>query len=70
MTLDDIRLSSRIYLSPADIAPILQCDPHSIRVQAHRDPSALGYPVIVIGRRIRIPRIPFMHYVEGGDLHG
>lgn len=69
MTLDDIRASSRIYLSPADIAPILQCDPHSIRVQAHQDPSALGYPVIVIGRRIRIPRVPFIQYL-GGDIHG
>ena len=70
MTLDDIRASTRPYVTPADIAPILECDPQGIRVQAHRDPTMLGYPVIVIGRRVRIPRIPFVRYIEGGDIHG
>lgn len=65
MTIDDIRMSSHIYLTAADIAPILRCDPHSIRAQAHRDPSALGYPVIVTGHRVRIPRKPFIQYLEG-----
>jgi len=67
MTIDDIRTSSRIYLSASDIAPILECDPHSIRIQAHSNPNMLGYPVIVIGRRVRIPRIPFLLYIEGRD---
>lgn len=67
MTIDDIRTSSRVYLTAADIAPILECDPHSIRIQAHSAPNMLGYPVIVIGRRVRIPRIPFLIYLEGRD---
>lgn len=63
MTLQDIIASDCVYLTPSDIAPILGCDPQSIRTQAHKDPQVLGYPVIIIGRRIRIPRIPFLHYL-------
>ena len=67
MNLSDIHRSTKVYLTPSDVAAVLDCDPHSIRTQAHRDPSKLGYPVIVIGRRVRIPRIPFLRYLEGRD---
>lgn len=63
MTLQDIINSDSACLTPADIAPILGCDPQSIRTQAHKNPQAMGYPIIIIGRRIRIPRIPFLHYL-------
>lgn len=63
MTLIDIINTDKVYLTPADIAPILGCDPQSIRKQAHKNPQAMGYPIIIIGRRIRIPRIPFLHYL-------
>ena len=63
MTIDDIINADRAYLTPADIVPILGCDPQSIRVQAHKNPQVLGYPVIIIGRRIRIPRIPFLIFL-------
>lgn len=63
MTLQDIINSDSVYLTPADIAAILGCDPQSIRTQAHKNPQAMGYPIIIIGRRIRIPRIPFLRYL-------
>ena len=69
MTLADIHACTRPYLTAREIADILGCDPHSIRTQAHRDPHALGYPVIVIGRRVRIPTRPFLAYMEGGMRH-
>ena len=53
------------FLIPADVAPILGVDPQAIRNQAHEDPSQLGFPVCVIGTRIKIPRIPFLQFVEG-----
>lgn len=68
MTLSEIAQSDQPYLDPADIAPILRCDPQCIRAQAHRDPAAMGYPVIVIGNRVRIPRIPFLHYMGYSEL--
>ena len=63
MTLQQIIESERIYLSPSDVSTILKCDPQSIRVQAHSDPSKLGFPIIVINRRIRIPREAFLRFL-------
>lgn len=63
MNLQEMGITTKIWLTPADVAPILHCDPQCIRVQAQRDPSKLGYPVIVIGSRVRIPRIPFLKYL-------
>jgi len=68
MTINDLRNSNCVWITPAEAASILHCDPHSIRVQAHTAPDKLGYPVIVIGRRVRIPRKPFIAYVDGGDI--
>lgn len=63
MTISEMQKLSKAFLNAADIAPVLNCDPQCIRAQAHIDPSKLGYPVIVTGRRIRIPRIPFLEYL-------
>lgn len=67
MTLNDIRTSPRLWLTAEEIAPILGCKAHSIRVQAHADPRKLGFPVVVTGRRVRIPRARFLEYIEGGQ---
>ena len=63
MTITEMLQSEDPFLSPADIAEVLHCDPQYIRAQAQADPSKLGYPVIVINRRVRIPRIPFLRYL-------
>lgn len=63
MEVEEIRNSNKIWLTPADVAPVLHCDPQCIRVQAQKDPSRLGYPVIVMGSRVRIPRIPFLKFL-------
>ena len=53
------------FYTAVEVARILHCDPQLLREQAHRDPCALGFPVVVIGRRVRIPRTAFMRYLEG-----
>lgn len=63
MTLEELQISTEIFVTPADVAPILKCDPQCIRKQAQTNPSQLGFPVIVQGSRIRIPRIPFLRYI-------
>ena len=62
MTLDEIRSSDKIMLTPADIAPVLGVNPQSIRAA---DPVDLGFPVTKIGTRTLIPRKPFLAFVEG-----
>lgn len=66
MTLTEIKCADKEILTPADVAPVLGCDPHSIRVQAQTDASMLGFPVIVIGRRVKIPRRAFLLFLEEG----
>lgn len=63
VTLEELQISTEIFVTPADVAPILKCDPQCIRKQAQTNPSQLGFPVIVQGSRIRIPRIPFLRYI-------
>ena len=55
-------------LSPADVAPVLGCHPYTINVMARADPARLGFPVCMIGNRVKIPRRAFLRwagYEEG-----
>lgn len=52
------------FLTPAEAAKILGCDPQALRIQARTDPSKLGFPVCVIGKRTRIPRKQFLEFVK------
>lgn len=66
MILSEIKQSEKEVLIPADIAPVIGRNPHQIRVVAHQRPELLGFPVIVIGTRVKIPRKPFINFIEGG----
>lgn len=61
-TLQEIEAFPKEMLTAEQIAPILGADVHSIRLQAHADPKALGFPVIVINRRVKIPRQGFLNF--------
>lgn len=65
MTLEEIRASDKLLLTPNDVAEVLSFDPQVIRIQAKEDPSKLGFPVIVAGSRTKIPRIPFLRFLCG-----
>lgn len=65
MTLDEMKQSDLCFLRAADVSDVLGVNPHSIRVQAHEDTDKLGFPACVIGNRVLIPRIPFIHFIEG-----
>lgn len=66
MTLDEIKSSDKVMLTPADVAEALGVDPQGIRVMAHEQPERLGFPVVVCGRNgraVRIPRVAFLRYI-------
>lgn len=67
MTLNDLKQIDRDWLLAREVAPILGTDPHSIRVWARLRPDDLGFPVIVVGSRIKIPRVPFLRFM-GVDI--
>lgn len=63
--LENIKSLDRTMITPALAAEVIGCDPHFIRLAARQKPELLGFPVIVVGTRTKIPRIPFIRYVEG-----
>lgn len=65
MTLKEMELSDRYFVNAKDIADIVECAAENIRSQAKADQSKLGFPVVVIGSRVKIPRIPFIKYIKG-----
>lgn len=63
MTIEEIKASDKLFLTPCDIAPVLECDPHAIRIIARDCPEQLGFPVIRVRSRTKIPRIPFLQFM-------
>ena len=65
MNLAEIKAMDRDVITPAQAAGVLGCDPHYIRVAAREKPELLGFPVILIESRVKIPRLAFIRYMEG-----
>lgn len=63
--LEAIKAMDDVTITPADIAPVLGVDAHSIRLQAAEDVSALKFAVR-IGHKTLISRKAFLSWVEGG----
>ena len=63
--LDEIRKMDKDIITPEIAAKVLCCDPHYIRVTAHNRPELLGFPVTLIGNRVKIPRKAFIRYMDG-----
>ena len=63
MTLEEIKSSTKEILYPADIAPILQANPHSIRCTAKQRPELLGFEFTFTGNRMKIPRLAFLRWL-------
>lgn len=66
MTLEEMRASDKPMLTPQDVAGVLGCDPYNINVQAREGAEKLGFPVCMIGSRVKIPRMGFLHWLEYG----
>ena len=67
-TIQDIRECEKEFLVPEDVEGVLKCDRYSINLQAQSDPSKLGFPVCVMGSRVRIPRLGFIRWYEWAVL--
>ena len=67
MTLNELEALPKEILTCADVAPILMANPATIHGQAVERPELLGFPVIVAGRRVKIPRAAFLAWLEGKE---
>lgn len=64
-TLQEIENCGKSMLTPSDVAGYLGCHPHSINQTARQMPGLLGFPVNVMGSRVRIPREGFVRWARG-----
>lgn len=61
-TLEDIAAMDKNTITPDVASDILECNPQWIRIAARTAPERLGFPVICLGSRVKIPRVPFLRY--------
>ena len=55
--------SQSATITPEAAASVLGCTPNSLRQAARQRPELLGFPVIVMGSKTKIPRIPFLRFL-------
>lgn len=63
-TLEDIERIASPVLLPRQIAAYLKCSPYTINCQAQQAPDRLGFPVIVAGSRVKIPKDGFINFCK------
>ena len=66
MTLEELEAFPRDWLTCSQVAPVLNANPQSIHDQAVADPLALGFPVVVIKSRVKIPKRAFIRLMRDG----
>ncbi len=64
-TLSDIEALEKEMLIPADIAPILGCHPYTINIATENGANPFPFEVIRLGRRVLIPKQPFLKALRG-----
>lgn len=63
--LERIEALPKDMLVPKDVAKCLGCDPYLINVVTRDGKNPFPFPVIRIGTRVRIPKIPFIKAMKG-----
>jgi hypothetical protein len=64
--LEDIENIPKEFLIASDIAPYLKSDVATIIYCAKNTPELLGFPVIVTGKLVRIPKHAFVYFCRYG----
>jgi hypothetical protein len=65
MTLEELEDLPTEILTCQQIAPLLGANPATIHGQATDRPELLGFPVIVMGWRVKIPKAAFIRFMRG-----
>lgn len=63
MTLQEMTKAEKEMLSCKDIAEIVGIGSYNLHRYIMEYPERIGFPVMVTGNRIRIPRIPFLRFM-------
>lgn len=65
-TLREIEALPGEILTCANVAKVLRAKPTDIHAQAMAEPERLGFPVIVHGTRVKIPKTAFLRFMKEG----
>ena len=65
MSIEALKAMNREFLLPREVAEIMGCDAQYVRVAARQRPDLLGFPVCVLGSRVKVPRRAFIAWMEG-----
>ena len=65
MTLQEMEAYEGEVLTCKQVASVLGMCEQNIHGQAMQEPRKLGFPVIVAGTRVKIPRRPFIAFMKG-----
>lgn len=65
VTLSEIEKMECDFLTVAQVAKCLKCEPQLIRDQAEREPKYLGFSISRFGHAYRIPRLAFIAWATG-----
>lgn len=63
--LDRIEALPKEMLAPKDICKYLGCSAYTINVATENGKNPFPFPVIRMGRRVRIPKEPFLKAMRG-----
>lgn len=64
--LKELLKSSEMYCTPSQVAPILKCKPCTLNHMAEQGKLSMQH--VVIGKNLRIFRVPFLRQL-GYDVH-
>ncbi len=64
-TLEDLEALPGEFLTCKQVAPILGAKEANIHMQAMDAPYMLGFPVIIIKSRVKIPKKSFVKFMRG-----
>lgn len=67
-TLREIEALETEVLTCKDVSRVLCAGAYYLHEQAMKDPTKLGFPVIVHGTRVKIPKRPFLAFMREGKV--
>ena len=73
LTLAQVAVLDCSMLTPAQAAGVMGCSPYKINVASRTQEGRefLGFPVLRVGNRVKIPRIPFLRHMGWeGKING
>ena len=68
ITLEDIEAIDKTMLVPTDVAKYLGCCPYSINIATRDGKNPFPFPVIRLGTRVKIPKMPFIKAMRGETI--